>query len=146
MGRWQSVLEEYYETEYNEGRQEIFDRLSKEYPEIALEYVSAQSQEPEETKVILGVVKLYEEGVPESHALPIIMRILGTLQNSNNKYATDEAHLQNMINELRESGYLYSFEDMKREYKRYWLKITPLGKEYLNQYDDDLQTQSKEKS
>ena len=140
MGRWQSVLEEYYDTRYKEGRPEIFDRLSKKYPKIALEYVSPPSQEPEEKKVILGVVKLYEGGVPESHALPIIMRILDTLKG------TKEEHLQNVINELRESGYLYSFEDMKREHKRYWLKITPLGKEYLNQYNDDLQTQSREKN
>ena len=140
MGRWQSVLEEYYETEYNEGRQDILDRLSEEDPEIALEYVSPQSPNPEKKKVILGVVKLYEEGVPESHVLPIIRRILGTVEDTKNE------HLQNMISELRNSGHLYSFEDMKREHKRYWLKITPLGKEYLNQYDDDLQTQSREKN
>jgi hypothetical protein len=137
MGRWQSVLANYYENEYyNDGRREIFDVLSKEYPDIALEYVSPPSQEPEEKKVILGVVKLYEEGVPESHALPIIMRILGAIQNPNNKYSTDKDQLQNIVNELRNSGHLYSFEDMKREYKRSWLKITSLGEQYLNECDE----------
>ena len=130
MGRWQSVLEDYYETRYKDGRTEIFDRLSKKYPEVALEYVSSPSQEPEEKKVILGVVKLYEGGVPESHALPIIMRILSTLKDP------DEEYLKNVINELRNSGHLYSFEYMKREYKRSWLKITPLGEKYLNECDE----------
>ena len=76
------------------------------------------------------MVKLYEDGVPESHALPIIMRILGNLKD------TKEKHLQTVINELRNSGHLYSFEDMKRENKGYWLKITPLGEKYLNEYDE----------
>ena len=129
----QRILKEYYQQEYNKGRQEVLDWLTEEHPEIAAQYVTSQFPTQKETKAILGVVKLYEEGLPESYALPIIMRILGLLQNPENEYATHKIRLQDMTNELRKSGHLYSFEDMKREYKRDWLKITPLGEKYLNE-------------
>ena len=126
----QRILKEYYQKEYNEGRQEVLNWLAEEHPEIAFQYVSSKFPALKETKVILSVVKLYEEGVPESHALPIISGILGNLKG------TEKEHLQNVINDLRNSGHLYSFEDMKRKNKGYWLKITPLGEKYLNECDE----------
>ena len=140
MGRGQSILNEYREKKYNEGRQQVLDWLAEEHPEIAAQYVSSQFPTQKETKVILGVVKLYDEGVPESYALPIIMRILGKETKSEKESVTYKVHLHDMINDLRDSGYLHSFEDMKCENKGYWLKITPLGEKYLNEYNGDLET------
>lgn len=130
MGRGRSILNEYRERQYNEGRQQVLNWLAEEHPEIAFQYVSSKFPAFKETRVILSVVKLYEEGVPESHALPIISGIFGTLKG------TEKEHLQNVINELRNSGHLYSFEDMKHQNKGYWLKITPLGEKYLNECDE----------
>ena len=126
----QRILKEYYQKEYNKGRQEVLNWLAEEHPEIAAQYISSKFPTLKETKVILSVAKLYEGGVPESHALPIIMKMLGTLKD------TEKEHLQNVIKELRDSGHLYSFKHMKREYKPYWLKITPLGEKYLNECDE----------
>ena len=68
------------------------------------------------------------------------MRILGKETKSEKESVTYKVHLHDMINDLRDSGYLHSFEDMKCENKGYWLKITPLGEKYLNEYNDDLET------